>query len=258
MGRAPPLPCERMGRGLSGGGHAPGLEASLGELGIDLRSQRNVELDLAERPNKTPRAFCAPIEVPGRIVLVIQPIGGPDDWHALFHEAGHTGTSRTPPPRPVEARRLGDNSVTEGWAALVERLVNDRVWLGRRLDFGGIDEFVAEAAARTSTSCAATAASSSTSWSFTEGPSSTRCARATSRSCASDGHRAFGIGLPRRRRRELLRVLLPALVGLGGELRNHLRHEFGSTWFTQRDAGSLVASSGTRARAWMPTSSSGR
>ena len=23
-------------------------------------------------------------------MLVIQPQGGPDDWYALFHEAGHT------------------------------------------------------------------------------------------------------------------------------------------------------------------------
>ena len=68
----------------------PALEATLTGLGIDLRSQTNVELDLERRPNKMPRPFCAPIEVPGRVMLVIQPIGGKDDWEALFHEAGHT------------------------------------------------------------------------------------------------------------------------------------------------------------------------
>jgi len=50
----------------------PALEMTLGELGVDLRAQPNVELDLEERPNKDPRAFCAPIEVPGRVVLVIK------------------------------------------------------------------------------------------------------------------------------------------------------------------------------------------
>jgi hypothetical protein len=135
--------------GFPPGGMLPALEATLGGLGIDLRSQRNVELDLEERPTKSPRAFCAPIEVPGRIMLVIQPMGGPDDWLALFHEAGHTEHfAHTSPSLPLEARRLGDNSVTEGWAALFERLVTNDVWLGRRLDFGGIDEFVAESAAR--------------------------------------------------------------------------------------------------------------
>src|SRR5205823_8918159 len=101
----------------------PALESTLGELGVDLRSQRNVELDLEERPNKTPRAFCVPIEIPERVVLVIKPQGGPDDWRALFHEAGHTEHfAHTSPSLTVEERRLGDNAVTEGWAMLLEHL----------------------------------------------------------------------------------------------------------------------------------------
>jgi hypothetical protein len=124
----------------------PALEATLAGLGIDLRAQENVHLDLEPRPTKTPRAFCAPIEVPGRVMLVIQPIGGPDDWHALFHEAGHTEHyAHTSGDLPVEARRLGDNAVTEGWAILFELLVNDPAWLERRLDFAKPDEFAAEA-----------------------------------------------------------------------------------------------------------------
>ncbi len=115
----------------------PALTGTLADLGIDLAAQPNVELDVEARPNKSPRAFCSPIEVPGRVVLVIQPMGGPDDWHALFHEAGHTEHfAHTSADLPLEARRLGDNSVTEGWAALLERLVDDPVWLERRLDFG--------------------------------------------------------------------------------------------------------------------------
>ena len=63
----------------------PALEATLADLGVDLRSQSNVELDLEDRPSKSPRAFCVPIEIPGRVILVIKPAGGPDDWRALFH-----------------------------------------------------------------------------------------------------------------------------------------------------------------------------
>src|SRR5438034_2201026 len=77
----PMFPADRM---------VPALEGTLEDLGIDLSAQENVTLDLDERPNKSPRAFCAPIEVPDRVVLVIQPIGGPDDWRALLHEDGHT------------------------------------------------------------------------------------------------------------------------------------------------------------------------
>ena len=68
----------------------PALRGTLSGLGIDLDSQRNVHLDVEERPTKSPRAFCAPIEIPDKVMLVIQPQGGPDDWYALFHEAGHT------------------------------------------------------------------------------------------------------------------------------------------------------------------------
>jgi hypothetical protein len=135
----PAFPKERM---------LPALEATLGDLGIDLHAQANVHLDIEERPNKTPRAFCAPIEVPEKVVLVIQPIGGPDDWRALFHEAGHTEHfAHTSPELTVEERRLGDNAVTEGWAMLLQDLVDEPAWLTRRLDFPRPGEFAAEGAA---------------------------------------------------------------------------------------------------------------
>jgi hypothetical protein len=134
--------------GFSTEAMVPALEATLNSLGIDLRGQENVHLDLETRPTKAPRAFCAPIEVPDRVVLVIQPMGGPDDWHALFHEAGHTEHyAHTSADLPVEARRLGDNAVTEGWAMLFELLVNEPEWLSRRLDFARPEEFASEAAA---------------------------------------------------------------------------------------------------------------
>src|SRR4029077_19230934 len=47
-------------------GMLPALEVTLADFGIDLHAQPNVELDLEERPNKDPRAFCSPIEIPGR------------------------------------------------------------------------------------------------------------------------------------------------------------------------------------------------
>ncbi len=126
----------------------PALTGTLADLGIDLAAQRNVELDVEPRPLKSPRAFCAPIEVPGRVVLVINPMGGPDDWHALFHEAGHTEHyAHTSGDLVLEARRLGDYAVTEGWAALLERVVDEPLWLARRLDFGRPDEFADQAAA---------------------------------------------------------------------------------------------------------------
>jgi hypothetical protein len=127
----------------------PALEVTLADLGIDLRGQQNVELDLADRPNKDPRAFCSPIEIPGRVILVLKPQGGPDDWRALFHEAGHTEHfAHTDAALSTEERRLGDNAVTEGWAMLLEYLTTDPVWLERQLDFPRPHEFAAEGAAQ--------------------------------------------------------------------------------------------------------------
>jgi hypothetical protein len=126
----------------------PALEATLADLGVDLYAQENIELDVEQREKKTPRAFCSPIEVPQRIVLVIQPIGGVDDWRALFHEAGHTEHfAHTRADLPVEERRLGDFAVTEGWAMLMEHLVQDAAWLNRRLDVPRPSKFVGESAA---------------------------------------------------------------------------------------------------------------
>ncbi len=125
----------------------PALQATLEGLGIDLRSQSNVHLDVDVRPNKSPRPFCAPIEVPGRIMLVIQPIGGKDDWEALFHEAGHTEHfAHTDAGATFEARRMGDMAVTEGWAMLFEHLVTEPVWLNRRLDVPKVAELAHEGA----------------------------------------------------------------------------------------------------------------
>ncbi|MGZ4403806.1 MAG: hypothetical protein ACXVRI_13295, partial [Gaiellaceae bacterium] len=125
----------------------PALEGTLEDLGIDLSSQENVTLDLEERPNKSPRAFCAPIEVPDRIVLVIQPIGGPDDWRALFHEGGHTEHfAHTSRDLSMEEKRLGDNAVTEGWAMLLQHLTDEPEWLTRRLDFPRPNEYAIEGA----------------------------------------------------------------------------------------------------------------
>jgi oligoendopeptidase F len=126
----------------------PALVATLRELGIDLESQENVHLDIEQRPAKSPRAFCSPIEVPDKVMLVIQPIGGRDDWEALFHEAGHTEHyAHTSPNLPLEARRLGDMAVTEGWAMLLQHLVTEPRWLQRRLDVPRVEQLANEGAA---------------------------------------------------------------------------------------------------------------
>ena len=158
--------------------------ATLADLGIRLEEQRNVELDVERRPTKSPRAFCAPIEVPGRVVLVIQPNGGPEDWHALFHEAGHTEHfAHTSPSLKVEERLLGDDAVTEGWAALFDHLSRiPRASPAARLRTAA--RVRRRVRAVTSSSRAGTPRSCSTSSSRTARRRSKSCGRATS-SCSA-------------------------------------------------------------------------
>jgi hypothetical protein len=231
----PQFPKERM---------LPALEATLEGLGIDLRSQDNVHLDIEQRPKKTPRAFCAPIEVPGKVMLVIQPMGGADDWRALFHEAGHTEHyAHTSADLTVEERRLGDNAVTEGWATLLQSLTDDPTWLTRRLDFPRPQEFAVEGA--------------------------TGFLYFVRRYCAKLLYELefFGVddvieaGVDRRYVEILgdaLKIEPSAVDYLGdidasfyvtaylrswafeAQMRTHLRERFGSDWFTKREAGSLL------------------
>jgi hypothetical protein len=220
----------------------PALEVTLADLGVDLRSQKNVELDLEDRPNKTPRAFCVPIEIPDRVVLVIKPQGGPDDWRALFHEAGHTEHyAHASPSLTIEEKRLGDNAVTEGWAMLLEHLTIEPAWLTRRLDFPRPVEFAAEGA--------------------------TQLLWLLRRYCAKliyeiEFHAADDVTTMRPRYVELLADALKVTPSdtdyladiddgfyasqylrawaFEAQLRSYLRETFGNTWFTRRDAGSLV------------------
>jgi hypothetical protein len=112
----------------------PALRETLAALGIDLDAQTNVELDVEARAGKRPRAFCAPIRVPGRVVLVMLPQGGQDDYRALFHEAGHAEHfAGMPAELPAEDRLLGDNAVTEGFAFLFEHLLADPAWRRARM-----------------------------------------------------------------------------------------------------------------------------
>lgn len=103
-------------------------------LGIDVTAQPGVILDTERRPKKSPRAFCAPVRAPGEVYLVIAPVGGRDDFSALFHEGGHTEHfAGVDPALPFEFRLLGDNAITEAYAFLFQHLIEDPEWLRRRL-----------------------------------------------------------------------------------------------------------------------------
>ncbi len=220
----------------------PALRATLAALGVDLDSQSNVELDIAERPNKVPRAFCAPVRVPDRVVLVILPQGGPEDYQALFHEAGHTEHfAHTSRDLPAEHRLLGDNGVTEGYAFLLEHLVRIGAGSASRLDFGPIEEYVRFSALTKLFSCAGTRPSSPTRSSCTPGRRWTRCRGDTPR-CSP---KPWACRIPRATtwRMWTAASTAPTTCGRGRSrpsCASHLRDRFGTQWYQASGAGSLV------------------
>jgi hypothetical protein len=122
----------------------PTFAETMAGLGLELAGQQNVHLDTEQRPTKTPRAFCAPVRVPDEVYLVVAPVGGRDDFGALFHEGGHTEHyANTDGSLPFEFRHLGDNAVTESFAFLLEHLTEEPAWLAARLNVGDPAEALA-------------------------------------------------------------------------------------------------------------------
>ncbi len=110
------------------------IEGAAQKMRIDPRAGGRIQIDSAARPTKTPRAFVAPIEVPQRVVLVIRPAGGWGDLQAYLHEMGHAlHFANTDPALPVEFRRLGDASLTEAYAFLLEGLLLEPGFVRRSL-----------------------------------------------------------------------------------------------------------------------------
>ena len=113
------------------------LEGTLSGLGLDLRDRPGVTLDVEARPSKPSDAHCVPVRVPDDVRLVLNPRGGWEDMSGALHAAGHlehlvSVPARTPPSLAV----LGDTSVSQGYALLMESLLGDPGWLAESLGMG--------------------------------------------------------------------------------------------------------------------------
>ena len=110
------------------------------EMGLDAAQAGRVHFDTEDRPGKQPRAFCVPVRVPHEVYLVLRPRGGHYDYRTLWHELGHAmHFASVDPEMSFEARWLGDNSVTEGFAMLWDHLTLDGDWLRQYTALSGRD-----------------------------------------------------------------------------------------------------------------------
>lgn len=91
----------------------------------------SIKIDDVERPKKNPRAVCYWPMPPKEIHLVIKPIGGEQDFEAVFHEGGHALHGASIDPKlPYTLRALAhSNALTETYAFVLEDLVFDPEFL---------------------------------------------------------------------------------------------------------------------------------
>jgi len=87
------------------------------------------------------RAFCSVLNAPHDIRLVIQNGLGFAQLRDLLHETGHAlHYASVESTLPFEFRRLGDDSITEAYAALFENLLYDEIWLEKNLNLDRIQK----------------------------------------------------------------------------------------------------------------------
>jgi peptidase M3-like protein len=107
------------------------------EMGIDPTADGRIIFDVGEREGKHSRAFCSPVRVPEEVYLVLRPHGGQSDYNTFLHELGHAlHFAYASPEYPFEFRWLGDNSVTESYAMLLDHRMQDKGWLRRYTQLG--------------------------------------------------------------------------------------------------------------------------
>lgn len=110
------------------------VDATLRGMGIDLGALPNVTLDLEDRPHKSSRAFAIAIRVPADVRMVLRLRGGHDDYQTTLHQLGHVLHYAHVEPRLAPAwKHLGDSSVSEAYAFLLQHLVLEPAWLAEHL-----------------------------------------------------------------------------------------------------------------------------
>src|SRR6266566_1016572 len=114
--------------------------ATLSALGFDLAADRNIRLDLDDRPQKSPRACVIASDPPHVVHLITRAQGGLHDYQAFLHEAGHAlHYAGVDPNLPYTFRRLSrDHALTEIYSYICEAITREPAW--HAVYFGLSDE----------------------------------------------------------------------------------------------------------------------
>src|SRR5215218_6919122 len=114
--------------------------ASLTALGFDLASDPKINLDIEDRPQKSPRACVIASDAPNVVHLITRAAGGLHDYQAFLHEAGHAlHFAGCNPDLPYTFRNLArDHAHTEIFSYILEAISREPGWHAEH--FGLSDE----------------------------------------------------------------------------------------------------------------------
>src|SRR4051812_38191000 len=103
---------------------------TLSALGFDLAADRNIKLDLDDRPQKSPRACVIASDPPKVVHLITRAQGGLHDYQAFMHEAGHAlHYAGCDPNLPYTFRRISrDHALTEIYSYICEAITREPAW----------------------------------------------------------------------------------------------------------------------------------
>jgi hypothetical protein len=113
---------------FSGSGMLDALKRTYAGLGVNLDSLHNLRIDAGTQEAKNPRAVCYTIDIPNDVRLSIKPIGGFDDYSALYHEMGHGLHYANTKENAFEFKYIGEPTVTENFAFLSEYILANQAW----------------------------------------------------------------------------------------------------------------------------------
>jgi len=126
---------------FTGEGFEPAMRRTFEHLGLELFSASTIQIDLADRPSKNPRASVYVPEAGREVHLLTRPSGGNNDYSAFLHEAGHAlhfGLSDPAIGWPLA--NLGRSmAYTELWSFLFERVGHDPAWIVEATGVGEAD-----------------------------------------------------------------------------------------------------------------------
>src|SRR5947208_4535305 len=110
--------------------------ATLKALGFDMAADRNIRLDLDDRPQKSPRACVIASDPPQVVHLITRAQGGLHDYQAFMHEAGHAlHYAGCDPNLPYTFRRISrDHALTEIYSYICEAITREPGWHAEYFD----------------------------------------------------------------------------------------------------------------------------